>query len=96
MLKHLPKDGLKKLEKTLLYRKQAVYFNQTTINRRIRDGSGFATRSLNATQIATAKKKKKNKTKDLDIDERMTKYKDQLKDEYVYRIPLKYFTDLEK
>ena len=59
MLKHLPKDGLKKLEKTLLYRKQAVYFNQTTINRRIRDGSGFATRSLNATQIATAKKKKK-------------------------------------
>ena len=59
MLKHLPKDGLKKLEKTLLYRKQAAYFNQTTINRRIHDGSGFATRSLNATQIATAKKKKK-------------------------------------
>ena len=95
MLKHLPKDGLKKLEKTLLYRKQAVYFNQTTINRRIHDGSGFATRILNANKISTSKKKKNN-AKDLDIDERITKYKDQLKDEYVYRIPLKYFTDLEK
>ena len=96
MLKHLPKDGLKKLEKTLLYRKQAVYFNQTTINRRIHDGSGFVTRSLNATQIATAKKKKKKNAKDLNIDERITKFKDQLKDEYVYRIPLKYFADLGK
>ena len=36
-------------------RKQAVYFNQTTINRRIHDGSGFATRSLNATQIGAQK-----------------------------------------
>ena len=29
MLKQLPKHALKKLEKTLLYSKQAVYFNQT-------------------------------------------------------------------
>ena len=93
MLKHLPKDALKKLEKTLLYSKQAVYFNQTTIDRRIHDGSGFTTTGLNATEIATAKK---NNAKDLNIDERIAKFKDQLKDEYVYRIPIKYFTDLGK
>ena len=69
MLKHLPKDALKKLEKTLLYSKQAVYFNQTTINRRTHDGSGFTTTGLNATQIETGKK---NNTKDLNIDERIT------------------------
>ena len=56
MLKHLPKDALKKLEKTLFYSKQAVYFNQTTINRRTHDESGFTTTGLNATQIETGKK----------------------------------------
>ena len=56
-LKHLPKDALKKLEKTLLYSKKAVYINQTKIDRRIHDGSGFTTTGLNTTQIAAAKKK---------------------------------------
>ena len=32
MLKHLPKDSLKKIEKTLLCSKQSVYFNKTTIH----------------------------------------------------------------
>ena len=57
MLKRLPKGALKKLEKALLYNKQAIYFNQTTIDRRIHDRSGFTTTGLNATEIATAKKK---------------------------------------
>ena len=57
MLKRLPKGALKKLEKALLYNKQALYFNQTTIDRRIHDRSGFTTTGLNATEIATAKKK---------------------------------------
>ena len=35
MLKHLPKNALKKIEKTMLYSNQAVYFNKTTIDRRI-------------------------------------------------------------
>ena len=48
---------------------------------------------LNATQIATAKR---NNAKNLNIDERITKFKDQQNDEYVYRIPVKYFTDLGK
>ena len=34
MLKHLPKNSLKKIEKTMLYSKQAVYYNKTTIDRR--------------------------------------------------------------
>ena len=33
MLKHLPKDSLKKIEKTMLYNKQAAYYNKTTIDR---------------------------------------------------------------
>ena len=34
MLKHLPKNTLKKIEKTMLYSKQPVYFNRTTLERR--------------------------------------------------------------
>ena len=58
MLKHLPKDLLKKIEKTMLYSKQSVYHNKTTIDRRIHNGSGGTT---NAT--------KANDAKDLNIDE---------------------------
>ena len=47
--------------KTLLYSKEAVYFNQTAINRRIHDGSGFTATALDATQIATAQKTKTKK-----------------------------------
>ena len=39
---------------------------------------------------------KVNNTKDLNIDERITTFQDQLKNEFVYRIPLRYFTDLGK
>ena len=56
----------------------------------------FCYKEFKCNSNSNSKKKKKNNAKDLDIDERITKYKDQLKDEYVYRIPLKYFTDLEK
>ena len=91
--KRLLKDALKKLEKTLLYSKQTVYLSQTTIVRRIHDGTGFTTTGLKATQVATAKI---NNAKDLNIDKRIIKFKDQLKDKYAYRIPLKCVTDLAK
>ena len=39
MLKHLPKDALKKVEKTMFYSKQAVYFNKTAIDRRIHNSN---------------------------------------------------------
>ena len=34
MLKNLPKNGLKKIEKTMLYSKKPVYFNRTTLEER--------------------------------------------------------------
>ena len=58
MLKQLPKDSLKRLEKTLLHSKQPVYFNETTIDKRIYNETG-ANRA--------------NDTKDLNTDERITK-----------------------
>ena len=85
MLKHLPKDSLKKLEKTMLYSNMPVYLNKTSIGRRVHNGSGSTTNAG-----------KTNDAKDLNIDDRITKFQDQLKDEYVYRIPLRYFTDLGK
>ena len=85
MMKHLPKDSLKKLEKTMLYSNMPVYLNKTSIGRRVHNGSGSTTNAG-----------KTNDAKDLNIDDRITKFQDQLKDEYVYRIPLRYFTDLGK
>ena len=88
MLKHLPKDSLKKLEKTTLYRKVPVFLNKTSSNRRVHNASQAGTTGT-AAQIAA---RKANDAKDLNIDHRI----DQLKNEYVYRIPLRYFTDLGK
>ena len=48
---------------------------------------------MNAAQIATLKK---NYAKDLIIDERITKFKEQTKNEHICRIPLRYSTDLGK
>ena len=48
---------------------------------------------MTAAELATLKK---NNTKDLNIDEWITKFQDQLKNEYVYRVPFKYFCNLEK
>ena len=58
MLKYLLADSLKKLEKTLLYSKEPVYYNSTSIDRRIYNGdtSGLTTAGFTATQLATLKK----------------------------------------
>ena len=93
MLKHLPKDTLKTIEKTSLYSKEAVYYNDVNIERRNHNGSGHITTGMNATQIATLKK---NYANDLNIDDRISKFKGMLKNEHVYEIPLRYFTDLSK
>ena len=69
------------MEKTLLYSKRPFYFNKTIIDRRLRNGTG-ATRA--------------NDAKDLNSDERITNFQNQLKNEYVYRVPLRYFIDLGK
>ena len=93
MLKHLPKDVLKTIEKTHLHSKEAVYYNDVNIDRSNHNSGGLTTTGMNTPQIATLKK---NYAKDLNIDDRITKYKEMLKDEHVYRIPLRYFTDLGK
>ena len=69
----------------MLYSKQSVYYNSTSIDRIIQNEPG----TTNPTQKA-------NNAKDLNIDEEISKFQDQLKDEYVYTIALRYFTDLGK
>ena len=54
MLKHLPKYSLKRIEKTMLYRKEPVYLNKTTLGRRVHDGSQDGTTGT-AVQIAARK-----------------------------------------
>ena len=93
MLKHLPKDTFKKLEKKLLHSNTGIYYNDVEIDRRIHNNYGITTRGLNATQIATLKA---NYAKDLNIDHRISKFKEMLKNEHVYGVPLRYFTDLGK
>ena len=78
MLKHLSKDPLKKIEKTIPYSKQPVYFNRTTLEQK----------TFNSTTA--------NDITDLNINERITKFQNQLKNEFIYRIPLRYFTDIGK
>ena len=53
MLKHLPKDALKTIEKIHLYSKEAVYYNGINIDRINHNGGGLTTTGMNATQIAT-------------------------------------------
>ena len=93
MLKHLPEKALKTIEKTHLYSKKPVYYTDTGIDQRIHNGDRIVTIGLTAAQIDA---KKNNYDKDLNIDERMSKFKDIIKNEHVYRIPLRYFTDLGK
>ena len=93
MLKHLHADELKAIEKTLLYSKNAVYYNDVNIERRNHNGDGITTAGMNMTQVAATKK---NNAKYLNIDDRIAKFKEQLKNEHVCRTPLQYFTDLGK
>ena len=59
MLKHLPKDALKTIEKTLWYSKKSVYYNNVNIDRRNHNGGGLTTTGMNATEIATLKKRRR-------------------------------------
>ena len=83
MLKHLPKDTLTRIEKNLLYSKKTIYCNKTSRDRRVHNG---------VVETQTAEKRKY--ATDLNIQERITNFHDVLSDEHVYRVPLKYFTDI--
>ena len=93
MLKHLPKDSLKTIQKDLLYSKKPVYYANTSYDRRNYNGSNV---TVTALSTADATKKKKSHAKDLNIDDRIELFEDQLQSEYIYRIPLRYFSDIGK
>ena len=93
MLQHQPTNALKAIQKTHLYSKKQVYFASETYDRRNHNGANIDFTGLNATQITAAKKLH---AKDLNIDERISLFRNQLKNEYVYRIPLRYFSDIGK
>ena len=93
MLKHLPKDSLKAIQKHFLYSKKPVYYGNTAYDRRSFNSKDLTTTVLNAAQITELKKRH---AKDLNIDDRIELFHDQLADEFIYRIPLRYFSDIGK
>ena len=76
-----------------MYSKQAAYYADAGIDCGIYNGDGMSVTGLNVTAAAITKAAY---AKDLNIDDRITKFKNQLKNEYVYRIHLRYFTDIGK
>ena len=93
MLKHLPSDALKAVAKTLLYDKIPVYYADTGIDQRNHNVNGIDLTGLNAAGQAN---KKAAYAKDLNIDQRIAKFQNLLKNEHIYRIPLKYFCSIGK
>ena len=93
MLKHLPKDSLKTIQKHLLYSKEPVYYANTAYDRRNFNSSNISTTGLTTAEITT---KKKNHAKDANLEKRIELFHDQLEDEFVYWTPLRYFSDIGK
>ena len=63
------------------------------MERRNHNRAGLMTTRLTNAQITTLKA---NYAKDLNIYDRITKFSNQLQNEHVYRIPLRYFSDIGK
>ena len=93
LLKHQPTNALKTIQKTHFYSKKPVYFASETYDRRNHDGANIDFTGLNTAQKTASKKLH---AKDLNIDERISLFQEQVKNEYVYRIPLRYFSDIGK
>ena len=70
-----------------------MYFADVLYERRNHNSSGVTLTGLNAAVQITARKAH---AKDLNIDDRILLFQEQLKNEYVYRIPLRYFSDIGK
>ena len=85
MLKHLLSNALKTMQKTLLYSKKPVYFTEVDNHRRNYNSKDLTYTGLNAAETLA---KKQNHAKDFNIDDRISLFQEQLKDEHVYRIPL--------
>ena len=93
MLKHLLADSLKTISKTLLHDKQPVSYADTSYDRRNHNASGVDLTGLNTAAQAA---KKATQTEDLNIDKRIANFQNLLKNERIYRVPLRYFCDIGK
>ena len=92
MLKYMPTDYLNTIQKTHLYSKKPAYFPSESYERRNHNFSGVSTTGLSSKEIVQGKKSCKR----LKIDERISLFKNQLKKEFIYRIPLRFFSDIGK
>ena len=93
MLKNLPSDALKTIQKALLFSKEPVFLAQVNYNRRNCNSKYLTYTGLNAAQQLA---KKKIHGTDLNIEDRIELFQEQLKNEHVYRIPSRYFSDIGK
>ena len=93
MLKNFPSDALKTIQKTLLFCKKPVYLAQVNYDRRNYNSKDLTYTGLNAAQQLA---KKKMHATDLNIEARIELFQEQLKNENVYRIPLRYFSGIGK
>ena len=91
MIKHFPSDALKTVAKTLLYDKQPVCFAQTLYDTRNYNVTGLDVTGLSAADAAA---KRSAHAKDLNIDNRIFLFPNQLKNEFVFGIPLRYLCDI--
>ena len=70
-----------------------MYFASENYERRNHNSKDLTHTGLNAAQQTL---KKKLHAKDLNTDDRISQFKEQLKNEFVYRIPLRYFSYIGK
>ena len=83
MLKHLPEKSLKVIQQDLLYSQKPVFFFTKGFDRRLHYRFESPTKHPSVPTGANFR-------------DRETKFRQQLKNKYVYRIPLKYICDLGK
>ena len=72
MLKHLPTDALKTMQKKLLFSKKPVYFGSENYERRNRNSKDLTYTGLNVAQQTL---KKQLHAKELNIDDRLSLFK---------------------
>ena len=83
MLKHLPEKSLKVVQRDLLYSQKPVVFSNNQDRRLHYD-------------LTATKTTKRSIAADASFRDRQAKFRNLLKNKYVYRVPLKYICDLGK
>ena len=78
------------MQKHLLYSKEKVYYASSGYDRRNFNGSV----PTGTAALTTAKKA--SQAKEINIDKRIELFGDQLQSEFIYRVPLRYFSDIGK